>query len=38
MTQLQNQMADWESTTLQVHQADATKFKVDWTHGMIVTK
>ena len=38
VTQLQNQMTDWESKTLHVHAADSAKFKVDWTHGQIVTK
>ena len=38
VTQLQNQMADWESSTLSVHAADPAKYKVDWTQGQIVAK
>ena len=38
VTQLQNQMADWEQTTLTVHAADSAKYKVDWTHGQIVAR
>ena len=38
VTQLQNQMADWETSTLKVHGVDGSKFKVDWGHGEIVPK
>ena len=38
VTQLTNQLSDWESSTLKVHAADPAKFKADWKQGQIVAK
>lgn len=38
VTQLANQLDAWESDTLATHEADPTKYKVDWVHGQIVNK
>jgi chromosome segregation ATPase len=36
--QVQAQLADWESKILKTHQADGTKFKVDWASDQIKPK